>query len=492
MTAPLHNATRKLLETVTQTVRQHKMFCLGDSVLVGVSGGADSVALLHLLRRLAPGFSIRIAIAHLNHSLRQEESDRDASFVAALAKKLGLPCHSDKRDVRQYQRQHRLSLEEAARQVRYAFYEEVAEKNGFDKVALGHHADDNAELVLMYLFRGSGLTGLSGIPPVRNEKFVRPLIRVSRKDIKAFIAENRLEYVSDSTNQDPLYLRNRIRHHLLPMIRASYNPNIADTLNRLASIVRCDDEWLEETTEAIFRKSISGFREEELRLSVPMLRKTHLAAQRRLVRKAIAQVKGDLRRITYAHVEAVQKLLQKGAADGSLDLPDRVHVVKTGDSLCFSKGRARGAEAGIPFTYTVSAPGMVFIQEIGASLSFSVTPRENAAFFNKGSENRVPQHPGQSGYPVCNYFDMDTLTFPMTIRNFRPGDRFTPLGMSGTQKVKKYFINNKIPRAERARCPILLCQGKIIWVVGHRMADFARVRASTRNMLKVEFFLPNS
>jgi tRNA(Ile)-lysidine synthase len=252
--------------------------------------------------------------------------------------------------------------------------------------------------------------------------------------------------------------------------------------------VRCEDEWLEETTEAIFRKSISNFGDEELSLLIPVLRKTHLAAQRRLVRKAIAQVKGDLRRITYAHVEAVQKLLPKGAADGSLDLPDGVQVVKTDDTLCFSRGLHGNQDTGadLPFAYTVSAPGTVFIQEIGASLSFSVIPRENTAFF-KGSENPAPHHPGPSESPVCNYFDMDTLTFPMTIRNFRPGDRFTPLGMSGTQKVKKYFINNKVPRAERARCPILRCQGKIIWVVGHRMADFARVRASSRNILKVEF-----
>lgn len=485
MTAPFSHRADKLPETVAQTVRQYRMFSPGDAVLVGVSGGADSVALLHVLVRLVPKFSLRLGIAHLNHGLRQEDSDRDAAFVADMAEKLGLPCYSEKKDVQQYRRQHRLSLEEAARQIRYAFYEEVSERHGFDKVALGHHADDNAELVLMYLFRGSGLTGLSGIPPVRDGKFVRPLIHASRADIAAFIADKQLTYVSDATNEDPQYLRNRIRHHLLPMLRSSYNPNIADTLNRLASIVRQEDAWLDDVSEPIFRKSLTELKDGEVTLSVPMLRAAHPGAQRRVIRKAIAEVKGNLRRITYAHAEAVQSLLEEKAADGKLNLPDQIRVMKTGDRLCFSKGRLSVPADAICFSHTINNPGKVFIREIGASLCFSTIRKKNIAAFS-GSE-RLPLREA-----VCNYFDMDTLSFPLTIRNFRPGDRFTPLGMTGSQKVKKYFINNKIPGAERTKCPILLCQGRIVWVVGHRMADFAKVTASTRNVLKVEFFLRNS
>ena len=192
----------------------------GDAVLVAVSGGADSVALVYILLELAPQYSFRMAIAHLNHCLREKESDRDEAFVASLAKKLELPFYIGREDVLRYQKRHRLSLEDAARQVRYRFYDSIAAKYGYGKIALGHHADDNAELVLMNLLRGSGPLGLSGIPPVRDNRIVRPLINLRRSEIMDYAAVKKLDYVTDSSNWNLKFHRNKIRARLIPQLKS--------------------------------------------------------------------------------------------------------------------------------------------------------------------------------------------------------------------------------------------------------------------------------
>ncbi len=327
----------KVFLSVEQTITAYKMFQHGDSVLVGVSGGPDSVALLCMLLTFASRFSLRLGIAHLNHCLRQKDSDSDAEFVVSLARKLNLPYYIGTEDVRKYQHQNKLSLEEAARRVRYAFYENVAEKNRFGKIALGHHSDDNAELVLMYLLRGSGPLGLSGIPPVRDNKFVRPLIRLTRSEIIDFLSANGLKYVSDASNEDTRHLRNRIRHHLIPILKASYNPRIIETLNRLSSIIRDENEWIENIINPVAEHCVSAVENEKIVISVPELEKIHMAGQRRIIRKAIALVKGNLRRVTYTHIKTILNLLQNRPAFGTLDLPDRIRIERNGEKLFFSR-----------------------------------------------------------------------------------------------------------------------------------------------------------
>jgi tRNA(Ile)-lysidine synthase len=215
---------KRILRAVDRTLRTHCMLQNADAVLVAVSGGADSVALLHILLELAPKYSLRMAIAHLNHGLRQKESDRDEAFVASLAKQLELPFYVGREDVRGYRQRHRLSIEDAARQVRYRFYNSVAVNYGYGKIALGHHGDDNAELILMNLLRGSGPLGLSGISPVRDGKIVRPLINLRRSEIMDYVAAKNLDYVTDSSNWDLKFRRNKIRTRLIPQLKSGYNP----------------------------------------------------------------------------------------------------------------------------------------------------------------------------------------------------------------------------------------------------------------------------
>ena len=294
-----------VVHTVAQTIADFDMLQPDDAVLVAVSGGADSVTLFHILQALAPLYSIRLGIAHLDHGLRGADADRDARFVAALAAEFNLPCHTKKVDVDLYRKRRKLSLEEAARKVRYNFYKETAARYGYTKIALGHHADDNAESVLMFLIRGSGPTGMSGIPPVRKGNIIRPLIRLTRRQTKEYLDENGLAHISDSSNLDNRFLRNRIRNQLIPELKASYNPGIISSLNRFADIFRKEKEWLEPIITPLFKKLVTRIDQDSLELSLATFGEFPEAVQRRVVRKAIAAVKGDLRRISFSHVDAV-------------------------------------------------------------------------------------------------------------------------------------------------------------------------------------------
>ncbi|MBA3018513.1 MAG: tRNA lysidine(34) synthetase TilS [Proteobacteria bacterium] len=494
MTSLLKDYKNKLIKTVGATIKAYRMIEPGDSVLVGVSGGPDSVALLHIILSLAQQFSIRVGVAHLNHSLRQKDSDDDAEFVASFARNFDLPCYIKKEDVSKYRHEKKLSLEEAARIVRYRFFESVAEKYMFNKIALGHNADDNAELVIMQLLRGSGPLGISGIPPVRNGKIIRPLIKLTKSEILEFLAVNELKFVLDKSNNDQRYLRNRIRHHLIPHLKSSYNKRIVETINRFASIIRSEEEWIDDLIKPIFNKSVLAAENNSVALSISSINELHIAAQRRIIRKAIAEIKGNLRRITFSHIESVISLLNSGHAFGCIDLPDRIWIKRDGDTISFSREKSLlrdlykklSDENKLSFEYRILKPEAGFkaeifprsllIKELGLNMEFSKIDIKNLPDIHHAGHNVA-------------FFDMDKLSFPLVLRNFRPGDKFQPLGMSGTQKVKKYFINNKVARVQRAKCLILLSQDKIMWVVGYRIDDFFKVKQSARNILKVELFL---
>jgi tRNA(Ile)-lysidine synthase len=474
----------KLLRTVKQTITTYGMLKPRDSVLIGVSGGPDSVALFHLLLTFAPRFPLRLGVAHLNHCLRQNDSDRDAEFVASLAGRFDIPCYIHKTNVRKYQIENKLSLEEAARRVRHSFLNDVAEKNRFNKIALGHHFDDNAELVLMNLFRGSGPLGISGIPPVRDGKIIRPLLQSNRSEIIAFLDKNGLKYISDTSNRDTRFLRNRIRHDLIPLLKTSYNPKISQSLNRLASIIRSEEEWIEGIIHPLFEKAALSIQDGQIALSVSILNAIHVAAQRRIFRKTISKIKGDLRRIRLTHIDSVITLLKYGPDYGNIDLPERIRIQRKGDVILFFREKSTLRNMDVKsdraemfsFEYPIAKPESIFIKEINAHIKFTEMGKKDLPDLCRAGQN-------------TGFFDRDALSFPLVLRNFRHGDRFTPLGMTGTQKIKNFFIDKKVPRKERTRCPILLCRGKIIWVAGYRIDASVKVKSSTKNVLKIELSL---
>jgi tRNA(Ile)-lysidine synthase len=480
----MQHIEKKILSTVRETVAACRMFSVGDSVLVAVSGGPDSVTLAHVLLSLAEEYSLRLGIAHLNHSLRKEAADRDADFVADFAGRLNLTCFIEKKDVGAFQRISRLSPEEAARKVRYDFYDRIAARHGFNKIALGHHGNDNAELVLMNLLRGSGPLGLSGISPVRAGKIVRPLIHLKRAEIIAYTIEKKLPYVIDASNADLAFRRNRIRHQLIPALENNYNPRIIDTLDRLAAILRDEEQWIEDSLRPAFNRCVAVQGPATVILDLAGFRKLAGAARRRILRKAIFTVKKNLRRISLLHVDAVLDLIENGPVNGRLNLPERIRVQRDGASLSIARisrdqftrvDEAAGTPAEA-YQYTINGPGLISIKEAEASIKLSEIGGGDLPDFKKAGRHLA-------------FFDLDRLQFPLLVRSIRPGDRFSPLGVNGTQTVKKYFNDHKIPVGQRRPCPLLLSGSKIIWLVGHRIDNSVKVGARTRRILKAELLL---
>jgi tRNA(Ile)-lysidine synthase len=480
---------KPIFKTVVKTIAEHDMFAAGDRVLVAVSGGPDSVALVSLLKDLASRLSITLGVAHLNHGLRPE-AEQEASYVETLAHKLALPFHLESRDIEAYRRRHGLSLEEAAREARYSFYKRVLTEKGYQKAALGHHRDDNAEMVLMNLLRGSGPLGLSGIPPVREKMIVRPLINLSRADILAYLDHRQLEYVWDASNADLRFTRNRIRHTLLPLIQKEFNTNILETLHRTAAITGDENRWLESVADPICDSVITRTAPRQVSLAIAALNKLSRAPARRVVRRAVALLRGNLRRITFAHVDDLMQLAANGKEAARVDLPGLIAAVKMKDRLLLQimSGPRQPLEPETPpgcYEFPVAAHQVTdpanFSLEIAATGGRIIFQRRNAYDTSKISG---------SGQQTA-LFDIDQLCFPLRIRNYQPGDRFTPLGMRGSKKLKKLFNEREVRQSDRAISPVLVSGHDIIWVVGQQQAEAGKVTRQTRQVLEVKYVLPD-
>jgi len=472
-----------LISRVFNTIAAFEMFRPNERVVVGVSGGPDSVSLLHILDAMRDRLPLHLAVAHLNHGLRGEASDRDESFVRNLAGKMGALFFCERTDARVLADAQGRSLEEAGRVARYEFFHRVADLHGFEKIALGHHADDNAETVLMYLLRGSGMLGLTGISPVCGSRIVRPLIRLRRKEILRYLSENGLNFVFDASNEDVGFLRNRIRCQLIPLLQNQYNPKIIDALNRLSNLACAEEAWLDSVTTPLLLTATVREEIRRMELCIRTLRRHPVGALRRILRQAVERVKGNLRRISLVHVDAAVKIVYGNNERARLDLPDRIQIQRNQGRLIILKEEAHrqrglsGSASSGGFCYTIDSDMQsLFIEPMGAYLI--LTRQENSGF-------QMLQNTGNS----VAFLDRDCVRFPLTVRNPIAGDRFAPLGMKGRQTLKKYLINRKVPRQIRSLCPVLLSQDQIIWIGGHQIDDSVKVTSKTRHVLKIELLL---
>ena len=468
-----------------QTVKRYNMIQKGDSVLVGVSGGPDSMALLYSLLALTDPMELQLGVAHLNHCLRQSASDHDEKFVKSVAKKKGVPVFVKKKDIANKRRKTGLSLEEAGREARYHFFNTICRKNFFDKIAVGHHNDDNAEQILLNLFRGSGPAGMVGIPMVR-KNIIRPLIRTSRSEILDYLKSNKIEYVIDQSNADEQFARNNIRHYLMPLLKQCYNPQISETLNRLSTIARAEEEWINSLVNPLFEASVISSDDRQMILAVSQLQRFHRAAQRRVLRKAILRVKKDLKRIRFSHIDSIIRLVNSDPAQARLDLPDRIRILKETNHLTIRKELKNLRITKSP---AEDATPVVFERQVPKSAIENQQPVLIKEINNRISFYKMSQVPFQNPAGLRDHtavFDWDTIQFPIIIRNFRPGDRFSPIGMTGTQKLKNFFVNNKINPLQRATIPIFISGHEIMWVGGLRIADPFKLTQKTKTILKVE------
>ena len=475
-----------LRDTVQGTIREFRMFPPGEAILIGVSGGPDSVALLHILKAVMAGGLPRMGVAHLDHRLRPGSSERDAWFVEDLCREFGLPCHREAVDVRQFAENRRLSLEEAARICRYEFFDRIADSHRYRRIALAHHADDNAEQVLMALFRGAGPAGTIGIPAVRG-RIVRPLIRVHRSDLTAYLERNRIPFVLDESNNDLRFTRNRIRHQILPWLQSVFHPGIVESLNRFSEILCRENEWMETVAAAHLDLCRVERGAGWIHLSSASIRELHPALARRVVRRAIREVKGDLRKISFFHVQSILDLADRAYGPSSVHLPDRIRVVcsktairleKSNESLrvprretLFDHERVFQTDIEVP---KKDNPTIIDIPEVGSRLHLTVISRKEIS-------------PGDFNSPKIALLDMEALSFPLIVRQVREGDRFKPLGAPGSQKVHKFFVDHHVPARCRRTCPVLVSGERIVWVCGHRIDDDFKMKPTSTRILKVSF-----
>lgn len=447
-----------LRKKIARFVTEHGLCRPGDALIVAVSGGADSMALLDILAHL-PGFDLKLVVAHLNHRLRGGEADADEEFARAAAERYGCPFEQAAVAVAELAAERGLSLEEAGREARYAFLQSVAGKYAAVAIAVGHHMDDQAETALMRLLRGAGGHGLAGMRPRnRAATLVRPLLCVRRREIETYLHQRGLTWREDSSNADAGFLRNRIRHELLPFL-TKYNPEIVVSLNQTAAVLAADEELLDTVVAEVFTRTAT-VGPACVTLDLDALSRETVSLRKRLYRLAIQTVKGDLRRISFKHLASIDRQVYAVRPNSELSLPGGITVLRAYRLLRFSTGREYFQPAAdeltldLPGLYPLPCGGRLLLEKIDGPVAAS----------------------GNSG-PAVLSLPAGQLQPPLKIRYFCNGDRFTPLGMTGSKKLKDLFSDRKIPVAARRRIPLLLAGGEIVWVCGVQAA--AKTEAAT-------------
>lgn len=467
---------KQLPHTVEHFVIEHGLIEKPGPLLIGVSGGVDSVCLLHILTTLSDKMNFDLHVAHLNHQLRGDESDADAEYVRRLARDLNIASTIDKRDVQEYQAIHQCSLEEAAREVRYAFFSEIAESLGGHIVAVAHTANDQAETILMYMIRGTGLSGLRGMRPLSRWNFpdgklltvVRPLLDASREETETYCAIHELNPRYDSSNRSLEYLRNRIRAEIMPKL-LDYNPNIVDSLSRMAHIVADDIAFLDAEVAQASETAIEEFPQGIL-LDNKEFSALPPAVGRHLLRASLKRLLGSLRDIELVHIESILSVLAQPAGK-QLSLP--YGLTFYGD---YKKSIITQGENPLAYLPPLDSESLLNIPGETAVSGWRITAEVIEGKCEVQANDQLTAH-----------VDFDVTGNNLFIRSRQDGDRFQPLGMRDTKKLQDFMVDSKIPRAWRDNVPLVCTRDQIVWVVGWRIDHRARVTDSTCQTLRLEF-----
>ena len=435
----------------------------GDKVLVAVSGGPDSLSLLHRLWTEREGRQIRVEAAHLDHGLRGQESAAEAEWVSDWCAERGIVCHSGREDVAAFASAHKRGKQEAARMVRYAFLERTAAAIGADKIATGHTRDDQAETVLGNILRGTGTDGLRGIPE-RRGLIVRPLLGVSRAEIDAYCAAHSLSPRQDASNfSSDHYTRNRLRLELLPQLRREYNPRVDDALLRLSEIAARDSDYLAGQAAAAIADAVRSESRGRLEMDRTVLARLHPVLLPYVLRQAIKRIRGSNEGISYESLSLVGEAIARNKPRGfalMLSYPTCT-VDVTRDTVTVFIFADQDALYGY-FSTPLPVPGTAALPELGWTMTASWVETPGAVRLD------------------ADAVDLASLT----ARNRRSGDKMDPLGMGGRhKKVSDIFTDAKVPRSERARVPIVADAQGIVWIAGHALAERVKVTDKTARVL---------
>lgn len=464
---------------IKKTIDSYKMVSSGQTVLVGLSGGADSVTLFDVLNYFSKLYGFTVVAAHLNHCLRGEESDKDELLSVSLATKYDCNIITESIDVKKYAKDYKLGLEDAARTLRYDFFKRAATEVGATRIAVAHHKDDNVETFLMRIIRGSGVKGLSGIPYLRVlDQFliVRPFLDVSRKEILKFVKEKDLLYREDTSNKDIDMTRNKVRNVLIPMLEKEYNPSLKKSISGEIAALSAVNDFVQFNAQSNFKNTVIEVSENEFNIVCKNIKKLAYALQLEIIRKILIKFSANVNR---KHIIAVYDLVNKKGSGKKLVLEGGLIAVKVYDFVRISFQNIKDEKFDV--TATVGSETVFGFWNWQASLELTKVGKINEAKktlwgqWNKGKE-----------VSLTALFDYDALkSDAITFRSRKAGDKYQPLGMPHNKKIKDIFIDAKVPVSWRDNIPVVLGGEQIILLAGYRVADFVKVNKNTVNVLKL-------
>jgi len=456
-----------LIENIRKTIDKNNMIEKGDKIIVGVSGGPDSLCLLHVLKELCGEYGCSLYAAHLNHKFRGEAADSDAAFVGDICRKWDITAFIEVFDVPAYIEETGLSPEEAGREIRYRLFNRICEKVGGNKIAVAHNLNDQAETILMRLMRGSGIEGLKGIEAVRGN-IIRPLLEIERSRIEEYCLENNLTPRLDKTNLEAVYHRNKVRLELIPYIEKNFNPNIMMTLSRFSRLVKDENDFLETEAGRKLQK-IAEFLDDRVVIDIPKLNAIQKALQRRIIRQCIEKLSNTLNGFDFKHFEGVLELAGK-TTGAAVILPHKLKAFISYNKLVLVKDVVKADKKcyyKLKYDYENS---------VETPLGYITIERRKA--------KEIGELRGQKD---IIYIDASKIKRELVLRCREPGDMFAPIGMKGTKKLKEYLIDEKIPREERDKLELIADGNEIVWISGSRLSEKYKITGETSDAIVIKY-----
>jgi tRNA(Ile)-lysidine synthase len=469
---------------IRNEIEKHHLLEVGDRVLIGVSGGPDSMALLHWLMTHRHTWNLTIRAVHLNHQFRGQEADLDQAYVEEMCQKWEIPYSSEKINVKQYAKEHKLNKQVAARECRYALFQELASKYEFQKVALAHHGDDQVETVLMRLIRGAGLSGLSGIPTKRiadGYTIIRPLMSISKSRIEEYCQFHGIVPRIDQSNESDDYTRNKIRHHLVPSL-IELNPNLRQVIADMTQLLREEDHYLDEVAQQYVKKVIELESPHTISINLLLFGEIPLPLQRRvvlLILNCLTKIPLDWGKV---HIEQILELTRKGNGSKQIHLPHQIVARREYEHLSFFNHAEKGNQedrSTVLYQHLLPSEGEYHFTNPPIHIKIVRHSNTSSPFQND------PQKWNAGRKQLVATFDSEELTFPLVLRCRIPGDRIQPIGMEGHKKVKDIFIDQKIPSSQRDHWPILADQSGILWITGLKRGSRGKVTDETEDVITI-------
>ncbi|GAA0725995.1 tRNA lysidine(34) synthetase TilS [Clostridium malenominatum] len=453
-----------MIEKVIQLIEEKQMISKGDKIIIAVSGGPDSICLLHILWQLKKKYSIELYVAHVNHCLRGEDADKDEDFVRQFCKDYNIDFYSARIQVDEIAKEKKISFETAAREVRYTFFKEVMERVNGNKIALAHNANDQCETVLMRIMRGTGIEGLAGIKPLRDNIYIRPLIKITREEIEDYCRSNVLETRLDKSNLETIYTRNKIRLELIPYIKENFNSNIVQSINRLVENIEWDIEFMDFISKEIYNKYAQEEQDRVILLKELFLEPRAIIS--RVIRNAINSLQGNLLNFEKVHIDNIIKLHKLGTGK-IIELPKELIALNNYEDIHILK-RDKDYKNDTREQYELHLGR----NDIKENMTVNLEMLTSKDILIKEEQ-------------YIKFFDYDKITKNIVLRYRKDGDRIKPLGMKGSKKLKDLFIDLKIPKEKRNDIPLICFGEEIAWVIGYRISEDFKIEKSTKNILKI-------